>query len=135
MKAIHLFLVVPILTLVLPLNLSAEIKVIAPPDKTASGDAAGEPKEDATAAENAKPAPADEEDTEGSGDHKAKGSDTETKGGKESGKEGVSIMTAEQGEELVKKIEKLQEDQKKILDLLAKIQSDIEFLKASSRVR
>ena len=48
---------------------------------------------------------------------------------------GPSIMTAEQGEELAKKIDKVQDDQKKIIEKLDQLQKDLEFVKVSVRTR
>jgi hypothetical protein len=48
---------------------------------------------------------------------------------------GVSIMTAEQGEALQEKVDKLLEDQKKLLEKIEQMQKDIEFIKAASRTR
>ena len=44
-------------------------------------------------------------------------------------------MTAEQGEELAKKIDKVQDDQKKIIEKLDQLQKDLEFVKVSVRTR
>jgi len=56
-------------------------------------------------------------------------------GGAGGDKKGVSIMTAEQGEELQAKVDKLLEDQKKLLEKIEQMQKDIEFIKAASRTR
>ena len=48
---------------------------------------------------------------------------------------GATIMTAEQGEDLAKKIDKVQEDQKKILEKLDQLEKEMDFLKASVRTR
>ena len=48
---------------------------------------------------------------------------------------GLSIMTAEKGDEILEKIAKLQDDQKKILEALAALQKEVEFIKVSTRVR
>ena len=48
---------------------------------------------------------------------------------------GATIMTAEQGEELGKKIDKLLEDQKVIIEKLDQLQKDLDFVKTSVRTR
>jgi hypothetical protein len=55
--------------------------------------------------------------------------------GNKKGGAGVSIMTAEQGDALQQKVEKLLEDQKKLLEKIDQMQKDIEFIKAASRTR
>jgi hypothetical protein len=54
---------------------------------------------------------------------------------KSDGAKGATIMTAEQGEELARKVDKLAEDQKKIIEKLDAIQKDLDFVKVSVRVR
>jgi hypothetical protein len=46
-----------------------------------------------------------------------------------------TVMTAEQGEELEKKIDKLLEEQKKVIEKLDQLQKDLDFVKVSVRVR
>lgn len=64
----------------------------------------------------------------------AAGANGQADAGKKGGA-GVSIMTAEQGDALQQKVEKLLEDQKKLLEKIDQMQKDIEFIKAASRTR
>jgi hypothetical protein len=55
---------------------------------------------------------------------------------KDSAKGGaVAAMTAEQGEDLEKKIDKLLDEQKKVIEKLDQLQKDLDFVKVSVRVR
>lgn len=110
MKAKHLalLLLVPAFAVFLMVRLSAEDLPVLSPDGSGAGEVVN---------------PGDQPDD-----------GTAPKGG--SSKSGApTIMSAEQGEEIAKKIDKVQEDQKKILEKLEELRKEMDFLKASVRTR
>lgn len=115
MKAkFFLLLLVPLFALFVMTRLSAEDLPVLSPD---GSDQPGEVVQPDGGGEATGGAPAPKKET-------AKG-----------GGAGASIMTAEQGEDLAKKLDKLQEDQKKILEKLDDLHKEMDFLKASVRTR
>jgi TolA-binding protein len=73
--------------------------------------------------------------TPGASDSGSSGGSSAEGGGQGKSAGGISIMTAEQGEALQNKVEKLLEDQKKLLEKIEVMQKDIQFIKAASRTR
>jgi len=118
MKSKRLLFLVPLfaLTLALPLNLLGEGLPVLTPEDDAAVD-----QGEVIKPEGAK----NEKDKEPN--NKKEGAKAGTSGA------GLSIMSAEQGEELQKKIDKLQEDQKKILEKLEQMQKDLDFIRAAAR--
>jgi hypothetical protein len=106
-KDLALLLLVPAFALLLMVRLSAEDLPVLSPDGSGSGEVVS---------------PGDQS-----------GDDTSSKRDSKSG--APSIMSAELGEEIAKKVDKVQEDQKKILEKLEELRKEMDFLKASVRTR